>query len=98
MSAPHQSVQVVDRPVQLGFALPGRAAQRASGVMQHCGGLTQGRRGDAGQLTGDPAHRGLGLVTLLLAASSQLGGDRAGPPTRRAAPVAGSGTAPHQRL
>ena len=46
-----------------------------------------GRFGDPGQFTGDPAHRGLGLIALLLTAQLQLRGDRAGPPPRRAPPI-----------
>ena len=42
---------------------------------------------EAGQFAGDAAHRHLGLVPLLLTAQPQLCGDRAGPPTRAAAPV-----------
>ena len=86
--ASHDGAQVVDRPVQPAFALAGRGAQRASGVADHRAGLAHRLLGDPGQFPGDTAHRGLGLVALLLTAQAQLRGDRAGPPTRRAAPVA----------
>jgi hypothetical protein len=45
---------------------------------------------DAGQLPGDAPHHRPGLVTFLRRAQPQLGGDHAGPPTRRAAPVTDS--------
>ena len=60
--------EVVDRPVQLAFALPDRSAQRPAGIADHRGGLAHGSFGDAGQFTGDPPHRSLRLVALLLAA------------------------------
>jgi hypothetical protein len=48
--------------------MPGRCAQCASGVADHLGGLTHRCFGDPGQFTGDPAHRGLGLIALQLTA------------------------------
>jgi hypothetical protein len=78
--ASDEGVQTVDRPVQPAFAVPGRGAQRPSGVADHCGGFDDGRFGDPGQLAGDPAYRGLGLIALLFTAQLQLGGDRTGPP------------------
>ena len=83
----HQGVEVVDRPVQPALALPGRRAQCASGVADHRGGFAHRLLGDPGQFSGDPAHRGLGLIALLLTAQFQLRGDRAGPPPGRAPPI-----------
>jgi hypothetical protein len=47
---PHEGGQVVDRPVQPGFAPPARGAQRAFGVAHHRGGIADGLFGDPGQL------------------------------------------------
>jgi hypothetical protein len=55
-------------PVQPAFALPGRRAQRAFSVADHCFGFTHGLFGDPGQFTGDAPHRGLGLIPVLLTA------------------------------
>lgn len=63
---PTKVLEVVDRPVLPASALPSRSAQRASGVAQHRGRLPHGLFGDPGQFTDDPAHRGLGLIALLL--------------------------------
>ena len=49
--------------------------QRAVGVAQHTGGLAHHLFGDPGQFTGDPPHRGLGLIPVLLTAQPQLRGD-----------------------
>ena len=86
LGAPHHGVQVVDRPVQAAFALPDRSAQRTFSVTDHRGGFAHRRFGDPGQFPGDAAHRGLGLITLLLTAQPQLRRDRPGPPPLARAP------------
>ena len=65
----------------------GRRAQRTAGVANHRGRLPHSLFGDPGEFTGDTAHRGLSLITVLLTAQLQLGGDRAGSLSGRAPPI-----------
>src|SRR5262249_5603891 len=87
LGACHDGGQVVDGLTQPGFTPSACATNCAFSVADHRGGLADDLFGDAGQFTGDPPYRGLGLITLLCTTQPQLRCNRTGPTTRTTTPV-----------